>query len=1073
MRSTKGILRSRWFLLGFLVFLVAVIGGAGALVASRIPSVAQQLPPNAAPFIITISDPPNGSSYPANTHIPVRVKVVSAQAVAALELWADGELVDRKQMQNASDRKVVASSWSWQPGSIGQHTLLVRAIDVAGSTGESNPVRLNATEEVNPRVLYSTKQGDTLESVAQQLQTTPEELMARNPDLDPEAPLAEGQMLFAPLPFAVSKTASSKQPSAESGVSATGTGVSDKISQDPSKSGVAGPSASGASKTETSGLSPSGSVKVVSEAEANNLSFWGKKTLSPPSAPPTAPALMVSAEGCDAKLNITDKSKNEEGFFVYRLDPNSFTFERFATLAANGESVTLQFVDKGAAGHVEYYVTAFNAAGETSSNIASTDITDPACGRTQWVNPIPLKEQLRIEDGKLITSQPVDRVYYYLSTAPGGWTRIPDDPDTMIPPMQLGDLSKSGTKGEKLAEEAGRYDKRVFDLFGQSGVQDLAATSGNRSATIDVWGWSGGTLLRLGEHTATTETAQPESPEGWTTGYTELLMCGHIGECREGLGWVSETTIETEEADQVRTFSWRTSSEHATGALWQISTVSFGREFDPAPPGLVSTGALQGKGGDFAIDFSNLRPPGNQAGSSSPGMSQEALEVLLAQLSQGIEIDTTAAAAASSTYYVRVVPMAGTVQAGPPSEIKIVHRAPAKPQESSLAQLPPVPFKVEIVDYKTVTFPNPTLWGCVEITKNELYTGDVDTYSPSYWSMVKVGTVICPEVYHGEGEESWLESLWDFVTGAIDWVAELYEDIKNTVVDLVASTIPFCGDTCKAALKMGLNMALVAAGLPPSLPSFDQLTEMGEAYVISFVAEQVGAECSEDSLCQKAIKEGIDLLKEAAKAGGNNIACSDEEARRHGREPLCLPQGVVGMPIEGSMYAPASVQVKVTRLPEPANISDAIYSQYKLSVGVHGTNDTMVGQTLLLPVDTYIQYDAYIHSRTDNRPLKIDSPLQGRLFETQTINMPKIKPGASITIPFELNPADYWIPEHQQMIREAGGYVKYNDWFTLYLRGKATVGASTNCIPIPPQQCTVPPEAQDSKEYRNPDETHP
>ena len=65
------------------------------------------------------------------------------------------------------------------------------------------------------------------------------------------------------------------------------------------------------------------------------------------------------------------------------------------------------------------------------------------------------------------------------------------------------------------------------------------------------------------------------------------------------------------------------------------------------------------------------------------------------------------------------------------------------------------------------------------------------------------------------------------------------------------------------------------------------------------------------------------------------------------------------------------------------------------------------------------------------------------------------------------------MPEHQQMIREAGGYVKYNDWFTLYLRGKATVGASTNCIPIPPQQCTVPPEAQDSKEYRNPDETHP
>ena len=52
--------------------------------------------------------------------------------------------------------------------------------------------------------------------------------------------------------------------------------------------------------------------------------------------------------------------------------------------------------------------------------------------------------------------------------------------------------------------------------------------------------------------------------------------------------------------------------------------------------------------------------------------------------------------------------------------------------------------------------------------------------------MVKVGTVICPEVYHGEGE-SWLNRCGISSQGN-RWGGELYEDIKNTVVDLVAST---------------------------------------------------------------------------------------------------------------------------------------------------------------------------------------------------------------------------------------------------------------------------------------------
>ncbi|MHB1417396.1 MAG: hypothetical protein ACYC1C_19285, partial [Chloroflexota bacterium] len=604
---------------------------------------------------------------------------------------------------------------------------------------------------------------------------------------------------------------------------------------------------------------------------------------------------------------------------------------------------------------------------------------------------------------------------------------------------------------------------------------------------LEVWGWSDEGLQHVKDFTLTPNEAQLSAqgiqglPRVWLNSTSKLSICSHPGECREGLGWTGTLLVPWDDDDRSREFVWSTDASIATGAVWQLSRQPFPSEqFDPAPPGLVASRTLSGKLGSFYVDFAAFAEPPlaeggtatlpsmapgkvtadpslkrfEDASSDTPTAEQGAVHAEAGPLAQalagveaGLAPQTGVQINFPRQYYARLVPIAGTTQIGPPSNTVLVTYGPQGEQENPLVPPPPPIYQVEIDSFTPVVFPRGDLWGCVELTRNDRYTGELSALNPDPWSVVPVGATICPQIYKGEGEPSWYESLWDFVKGAVDWVAAAYESIKNAVVDFVAAAIPFCGDTCKDMLKMGLNAALVAVGLPPSLPSFDALTEMGEGYLVSFLAEQVGADCSEGSLCQDAIKEGIDQLKEQARAGGNNASCMPvEEAHRYGREPLCLPAGVVGKPIKYSDYEPAQVNVRITRRPDAVEVAESDYTKYILHVSNWTTNDELVGQTVLLPVNTWLYDGEYNYARTDDLPLKIDEPLAGVLFGVGDITVPRLRQGESIVLPLPMTRLEYWIPEHKEMIYDAGGYVRYDDWYRLYFEGDLTVRTSVDCF---------------------------
>jgi Bacterial Ig domain len=233
----------------------------------------------------------------------------------------------------------------------------------------------------------------------------------------------------------------------------------------------------------------------------SRFSFWVKNNLldrfSKVSAP-AAPDLSIQPSGCGVTLRITDPAKDRDGFFVYRLDAGGSDFLRVATLGpGSGESI--DYSDTGLAGHVEYFVSAFNTAGETPSNLAAADLVDPACQTSDGLGLIIRKADLTV-------SEPVDKLYCYYEFGDSPWVRLPPSANDFIFP-------KNG----------------VFDLASAFGMLPSNTGTGDVRLALSCWGWEGGTLMDLGTASRTLSPVDTKSPFELKGGKFDLLASTILG----------------------------------------------------------------------------------------------------------------------------------------------------------------------------------------------------------------------------------------------------------------------------------------------------------------------------------------------------------------------------------------------------------------------------------------------------------------------------------------------------------------------------------------------------------------
>ena len=285
---------------------------------------------------------------------------------------------------------------------------------------------------------------------------------------------------------------------------------------------------------------------------------------------------------------------------------------------------------------------------------------------------------------------------------------------------------------------------------------------------------------------------------------------------------------------------------------------------------------------------------------------------------------------------------------------------------------------------------------------------------------------ICPSVYKGQWEPSWYESLWSAITSGVTWVSQAYNDLKSGIIDVVGSVACGGDETCKKALSASLDMGIVALGIPPTLPNFDQLADWGFDYLAGELSAAAGCP---DEVCRSLIKDQLKTALEEKK--NKNPSCSsEEEAHKMGIEPLCFPDGVKSHLDPLALYHDATIIFTVTRT--NAQVGDeqkfSTSKAYRLQFRAMAKNADIIW---------YVINNIEPH----NKSVKITKALEGELFQSKNIPIPYIAPGESIDIPIQLVATDFWVPGHKEamdwwstvIFHDGYPEYQYNDWWLLYL----------------------------------------
>jgi hypothetical protein len=430
-------------LVGGLGIFILVVGAVMA--AFLIPDASTQMPPGINPIFVNLNMPLNGESLPLNQPVSVYAEAFGDQPIDGIELLVDGVLLPGGSSTPAGANKVIVS-WAFTPDKEGMITLVARANAQDGQVGISNAVNVNVVPlEQIPL------------PVVQGVSTAP---LVISDEADPAEP--EGGTPASPPP----------------GFNDQG-GVGNPPPPPPQPTSQESPPEPEQQPGDN----------VISVDYILWLQTIFKKFVD--IEKPLKPTLDGGANQCGAVLVVTDNAADEAGFFLYRLDPGKQAFSRVATLDGKAGKAVFSYHDPGlASGKYMYFISSFNAGGESASNIISITIDAPGCAAAKK----PTFESLSIP---IPPGQPLDKAYCYGSADGMPWVRLPSGQDNFILPVN-----------------------GKFDLAPYWGLIPLPQQPPPQvTLNMECWGWNGSALVFLGSSSQTinggigpTQAPGPPSP---------------------------------------------------------------------------------------------------------------------------------------------------------------------------------------------------------------------------------------------------------------------------------------------------------------------------------------------------------------------------------------------------------------------------------------------------------------------------------------------------------------------------------------------------------------------------------
>jgi hypothetical protein len=460
-----------------LVACLALVGGL-AYFTYTLPPVSEQLPLGTSPIIVNLTVPFANDTVPISNYTDIHAEAIGPNPIQVMTLWVNGMAVDAHAASAKGNSYGV--DFSWQPTGPGEQVLVVRAQDANGQLGNSNLLRVQAFDPAPILMNVPVSETDTVQSVADAFDMTVPQVVALNPQITTAAdqplpagttltvlPPSGGPVLKPPVPAIPPDTSLIIPPPQVS----TGAGAV------PTTAAPAGAPPAGPVVT----INP-GTVAVAPKLDPNNkLGTFIDLKVKPivnSSNPPTAPELAVVVEGCTATLYLFDKSDNEAGFAVYKMEPGASAFAPIKSLAAHSGTETASVTDTAGYGNTQYYISAFNADGEAPSNFVQATVLTETCLQ-------PNQQGLGLQKPEMKPAVPVEKAMCFVVVNGSRSVRVPAIPGDYVYPVN-----------------------GVFDFSEVLNILVSPPPTTDTTLTMRCAGWNGGDLVDLGEDTQTLSPGQ-------------------------------------------------------------------------------------------------------------------------------------------------------------------------------------------------------------------------------------------------------------------------------------------------------------------------------------------------------------------------------------------------------------------------------------------------------------------------------------------------------------------------------------------------------------------------------------
>lgn len=387
--------------------------------------------------------------------------------IAEVQLWVNGEMIASQANSGQGSNATFEVSQSWIPTGAGNYLVLLRAIDGKGRSGQSDPTRVEVGERA---YIYDVEEGDTVETIAQELGTTPVILHELNPDIG--AVPDPGTLMDVP------------------GFPADYASDDDTPRVDPPP---APPPPSGA-ETPVEPSSPSWwTLLPLPENFACLFNPMLCSTFAdeePASTPIDVNAALYD-DACKVLVTWQDRAENEIGFQVYRSTMGSRTAPELVELLnpvpGNGERVS--YVDENMPnGRFFYAVSAINSTGESwspPSNEVSITCNPPSSEYSS----------LTVEALEMTVRDPFERLYCYVSLAGSPFERVPNGSSFLESESGVWNIAEyfSGENSRRVLNNPSRPLDIIAECLGWQ--EDTLVNLGRFSRFHPAEEWDGRTLI--------------------------------------------------------------------------------------------------------------------------------------------------------------------------------------------------------------------------------------------------------------------------------------------------------------------------------------------------------------------------------------------------------------------------------------------------------------------------------------------------------------------------------------------------------------------------------------------------